>query len=235
MEKCGLSKNVKVGWWCRRKLGHTGPCALEQVIAENYNQSYRPGTIEGEQAARRAVIALLDYMGEDPTREGLIDTPERVKKAWVEQTRGYGQNPADILGTDFDVGKYDQMIVVPNIEFYSNCEHHMLPFFGTAHVAYLPNKKTGRVVGLSKIARVVDVYARRLQVQERLTTQIADAIETHLKAAGVGVIIQAKHHCMCARGVQKHQSSMVTSALRGTFKEAAVRTEFLGLVGMAKV
>lgn len=180
------------------------------------------------------VVRLLEFVGEDPRREGLIDTPKRVVKALKEMTVGYSQDPAKILGTDFDVGRYDEMILVPEIQFFSNCEHHMLPFYGKAWVAYLPNKKSLRVVGLSKIARVVNLFARRLQVQERMTMQIAEAIQTHLKASGVGVVVHAKHHCMCARGVQNPSASMMTSALLGNFKQGTVRSEFLSLVAMSK-
>lgn len=188
-----------------------------------------------ENMAQESIRILLSHLGENPEREGLRDTPQRVVKAWKEQTSGYGQDPAQILGSaDFDCGRYDELITVPRIEFYSNCEHHLLPFFGSAYVGYLPNRKTLRVVGLSKIARVVDVFARRLQIQERLTLQIADAIETHLKAAGVIVVIEAKHHCMCARGVQKHQSSMVTSAVRGSLKNPSARSEFFSLINLNK-
>ena len=185
-----------------------------------------------EMEARHAVRAILSYIGEDPDREGLRDTPKRVAKAWDELCAGYGEDPAAILGTDFDVGRYDELISVPRIEFYSQCEHHMLPFFGVAHVGYIPNRKTLRVVGLSKIARVVDVFARRLQVQERLTMQVADAIGEHLEAHGVIVVVEAKHFCMCSRGVQKHQSSMVTSAIRGALKSPAARAEFYAMVNL---
>lgn len=183
-----------------------------------------------EQNAQLGVIQLLRHLGEDPERDGLKDTPERVVKAWDEMTVGYGQDPAEILSREFHMKGYDEMIAVPNVEFYSSCEHHMLPFFGVAHVAYLPKTKAARVVGLSKLARLVDCFARRLQVQERLTAEIADAIEEHLDVAGVGVVVQARHLCMCARGVGKHKSSMVTSAMRGAFRKGTTRQEFLTLV-----
>ena len=154
-------------------------------------------------------------------------------KAWDEMTCGYGQDPAVILARDFDGQHYDEMIAVPRLAFYSTCEHHMLPFFGFAHVAYLPKRGKGsRVVGLSKLGRLVDCFARRLQIQEQMTTQIADAIEEHLDTLGVGVVVQARHLCMCARGVQKHTSTMVTSAMRGAFRQGPARAEFLSLVQM---
>ena len=181
------------------------------------------------------IVRLLQHLGEDPKREGLLDTPKRVIKAWKEQTAGYGQDPKTILASaDFDAGRYDEMIMSRDIDFFSNCEHHMLPFFGSAHVAYLPNRKNPRVVGLSKLARLVQCFAQRLQIQEQLTAQIADAIEDHLQAAGVGVIIEAKHHCQCARGIRSQNSTMVTSALRGRFKSGPARAEFMALIGLNK-
>lgn len=183
-----------------------------------------------ELEAQDAVRDLLAYIGEDPQREGLLETPKRVVKAWDEMTVGYGQDPGVILAKDFDGDGYDEMVLVPNVEFFSTCEHHMLPFFGVAHVGYVPRK---RVVGLSKLARLVDCFARRLQIQEQLTSQIADAIQEHLDPIGVGVVIQAKHMCMCARGVGKQQSSMVTSQMRGVLmKKPAARAEFMSLVAL---
>ena len=183
-----------------------------------------------ELEAQDAVRDLLAYIGEDPQREGLLETPKRVVKAWDEMTVGYGQDPGVILAKDFDGDGYDEMVLVPNVEFFSTCEHHMLPFFGVAHVGYVPRK---RVVGLSKLARLVECFARRLQIQEQLTSQIADAIQEHLDPIGVGVVIQAKHMCMCARGVGKQQSSMVTSQMRGVLmKKPAARAEFMSLVAL---
>jgi GTP cyclohydrolase I len=182
-------------------------------------------------AAMAGVVSILNYIGEDCWREGLRDTPARVVKAWKEMTVGYSQDPAEILARDFDGGGYDEVICVPNIELYSTCEHHMIPFHGVAHVAYLPRK---RVVGLSKLARLVDCFARRLQIQEQLTMQVADAIQTHLDPRGVAVVVEAKHMCMCARGVGKQKSSMVTSAMRGVFRQPAARAEFFKLVEVAK-
>ena len=171
---------------------------------------------------------LLLRIGEDPTRDGLLDTPERMEKSMAFLTRGYTQNVADVLhGALFDV-EYDEMVIVKDIEFFSMCEHHLLPFFGKAHVAYVPN---GKVIGLSKIPRLVDVFARRLQVQERLTTEIADAIDEAIHPQGVGIILEAQHLCMMMRGVEKQHSATVTSAMRGVFKsQQQTRSEFLSLV-----
>lgn len=174
--------------------------------------------------ARNAIRALLRYVGENPDREGLIDTPKRVVKAWDELTIGYSIDPREILTTSFDGGNYDQMVVLRNIEFRSMCEHHMLPFSGVAHVAYIPK---GRVVGISKMARLVDCYSRRLQIQEQMTQQIANAMMKHLRASGAGVKVIAHHSCMSCRGVMKHQSELVTTCLLGAFKKHAVKEEFL--------
>ena len=180
------------------------------------------------------VVRLLQYMGEDPDREGLKDTPSRVLKAWKEMTQGYAQDPAAILARNFDIGPYDELVACPFIEFQSVCEHHLLPFMGVAHVGYLPAEANPRVVGLSKMARLVDCYARRLQVQERLTMEIAEAMELHLGARGVAVVIQAKHLCMACRGVKKHKAVMVTSAMFGVFRNnSAARAEFFQLIDLA--
>jgi len=178
------------------------------------------------------VRAMIVQLGEDPSREGLRRTPERFEKALRYLTSGYRQDPEKILnGAMFSVG-YDEMVVVKDIEVYSLCEHHLLPFFGRCHVAYIPNKK---VVGLSKIARLVNMYARRLQIQERLTSQIAKTIEDKLDPQGVGVIIEARHLCMVMRGVEKQNSAAVTSAMLGVFREnKQTRDEFLSLVRGAK-
>lgn len=176
-----------------------------------------------EVEAERAVRDILSFVGEDPDREGLLDTPRRVVAAWVELTRGYGQDPAKILATDFSASGYNQMVICRSIEFNSTCEHHLLPFVGVADVGYIPN---GRVVGLSKMARLVDCFAKRLQIQEKMTQQVADAMQRNLKAKGVGVVIRARHLCMSCRGVQKHQSEMVTTCLLGAFRQHKVREEF---------
>lgn len=174
-----------------------------------------------------AVVRLLEHIGEDPTRDGLLDTPRRVVKAWRELTVGYTMDPAEILATTFDV-TCDEMITVRRVPFSSLCEHHILPFHGHATVAYIPSPG-GRIVGLSKLARLVDCYARRLQVQERLTAQIADAIDEHLQPIGVGVIVTASHTCMSMRGIGK-PGEMVTSKLTGALRnDAAARAEFMHL------
>lgn len=185
-----------------------------------------------EVEARAAVRTILQYIGEDPDREGLIETPRRVIKAWDEITAGYLQDASQVLSVDFSGNGYDEIVACPWVEFYSTCEHHMLPFEGIAHVGYLPSK---RVVGLSKLGRLVDVFARRLQIQEQMTKQIADALESCLDPRGVAVVIQAKHLCMACRGVQKRQSVMVTSAMRGVFRQKdAARAEFFKLIELAK-
>jgi GTP cyclohydrolase I len=173
------------------------------------------------------IRGLLAYIGENPDREGLLETPARVLKAWQHWGRGYRMNPEEVLKTFEDGAEgVDEMVIVKDIEFYSHCEHHMAPFFGKAAIAYIPN---GRIVGLSKLARVLDIYAARLQVQERLTNEVANAIDKVLKPKGVGVIIEAQHFCMCSRGVNKQNSTTITSALRGNLVMSAPRAEFLAL------
>jgi len=174
------------------------------------------------------VRSLLSSLGEDPDREGLEKTPERVEKALRFLTQGYSQDPAAILKKALFTVSYDQMVIIKDIDVYSLCEHHLLPFFGKAHVAYLPK---GQVLGLSKLPRLVDVFARRLQVQERLTVQIAEAIEDAIKPRGVGVVIEAMHFCMIMRGVEKQNSVAVTSCMRGDFQsQLPTREEFLSLI-----
>ncbi|GGB20845.1 MULTISPECIES: GTP cyclohydrolase I FolE [Mucilaginibacter] len=170
---------------------------------------------------------VLKQIGEDAAREGLLKTPERVAKAMLYLTHGYELNAEEILNSAKFREDYSQMVVVKDIEVYSMCEHHMLPFFGKAHVAYIPN---GHVVGLSKIPRVVDVFARRLQVQERLTNEIRDCIQQTLNPVGVGVVIECRHLCMSMRGVQKQNSVTTTSAFTGEFLKEKTRTEFLNLI-----
>ncbi len=171
---------------------------------------------------------VLRLLGEDPQREGLVKTPERVSKAWAYLTKGYGQEPIEILRSAIFREEYKQMVLVKDIEIFSVCEHHMLPFVGKAHVAYIPD---GYITGLSKIARVVECYARRLQVQERLTLQIRDAIQEALNPAGVAVVIEASHMCMQMRGVEKQGSSTTTSAFTGIFlSDPRTREEFLSLI-----
>ena len=184
---------------------------------------------EAERTAEMEVLVhrLLELLGEDPTRTGLLDTPKRVAKAMQWLTRGYQRDADAAIGSAMFEERHDSMVLVQGIELYSLCEHHMLPFYGRAHVAYIPD---GRIVGLSKLARVVDVFARRLQVQERLTDQIADSLCRVLRPKGVAVVIEAQHLCMMMRGVEKQNSRTVTSALRGLFAECAMtRDEFLRL------
>jgi GTP cyclohydrolase I len=179
--------------------------------------------------AELAVQGLLQYLGEDPGRDGLRATPHRVVKALGEMTAGYAEKPADILSTTFDV-TYDEMVILKDIHFISLCEHHMLPFVGVAHVGYMPGE---RVVGLSKMARLVQCFAKRLQVQERLTRQVADAMQKHLQPKGVAVIIEAHHSCMSCRGVRQESAKMVTSAMLGSIKDTdPQRAEFLRLIGL---
>ncbi len=171
--------------------------------------------------------SVIDLLGEDATREGLLDTPVRVAKAMKFLTKGYNESPEDILKKALFKEDYSQMVIVKDIDFYSLCEHHMLPFWGKAHVAYIPN---GYITGLSKIPRVVEVFARRLQVQERLTTQIKDCIQKTLNPMGVMVVIEAQHMCMQMRGVEKQNSTTTTSDFTGVFNTAKTREEFINLI-----
>lgn len=179
--------------------------------------------------AEDAVRTLLRWAGDDPAREGLLDTPKRVVKAYTDWFSGYALDPEEYLKRTFEeVGGYDEMVVLRDIEFESHCEHHMAPIIGKAHIGYLPN---GRVVGISKLARVVEAYARRFQVQEKMTAQIAGCIQDALRPRGVGVVIEAAHECMTTRGIHKRGVSMVTSKMLGTFREdARTRAEFLELI-----
>jgi GTP cyclohydrolase IA len=170
---------------------------------------------------------VITHLGEDPLREGLLKTPERAAKAMQYLTHGYDLNPAKVLNSALFAEEYSEMVIVKDIELYSLCEHHMLPFFGKAHIAYIPN---GHIVGLSKIPRVVDIFARRLQVQERLTHEILKCIDEALKPLGCAVVIEAKHMCMMMRGVQKQNSSTTTSAFTGQFNHVETRNEFLHLI-----
>jgi len=170
---------------------------------------------------------ILSHIGEDPNREGLLQTPNRVSKSLQYMTHGYSIDPIEIVRSAVFNEDHNQMVIVKDIELYSMCEHHMLPFFGKAHVAYIPN---GKITGLSKIARVVDAYSRRLQVQERLTVQIRDCIQEALAPLGVAVVIEAKHMCMMMRGVQKQNSVTTTSAFTGEFEKQATRSEFVKLI-----
>lgn len=175
-----------------------------------------------------AIRKILQEIGENPERQGLVDTPKRIEKMYRELTRGYRQNPEEVINSAlFDVD-YDEMVVVTHINYYSLCEHHMLPFFGAAHVGYIPK---GKVVGLSKIPRIVDMYARRLQVQERMTAQIANVLQDQLNPDGVGVVVEGYHMCMSMRGVEKEKAKMITSTLLGSFRDdPSTRSEFLELI-----
>ena len=187
------------------------------------------GERPSREEAEKAVETLIRWAGENPAREGLRDTPRRVIKAFTEYFSGYGQNPKDIFGEGFEeYGEYNDFVLVKDIEFFSHCEHHMVPIVGKAHVAYWPQ---GRVAGISKLARVVDAYARRLSMQEKMTRQISGALESVLAPKGTAVMIEATHHCMTMRGVQKPGSMTVTSSFTGVFEQdAALRERFLRLV-----
>ncbi|ACO33078.1 GTP cyclohydrolase I [Acidobacterium capsulatum ATCC 51196] len=206
------------------KRGPMATISLQDKLSRNSGSV--PPALE-KYSTQEIYAELLRRYDEDPTRDGLLRTPERVEKAMKYLTQGYHQEPAGILqGALFDVD-YDEMVLVKDIEMFSLCEHHMLPFFGRVHVAYIPN---GKVVGLSKIPRLVEVFARRLQVQERMTRQIAEAIQDAINPQGVGVVIEARHLCMMMRGVEKQNSSTVTSAMLGVFQQQNTRGEFLSLV-----
>ena len=202
-----------------------GDCLAPSVLPPSSESLPRDlSTIDSKELLRE----ILRRVGDDPDREGLEQTSDRIVRSWKEIYGGYAQRAEDILVTQFQAEQYDQMVLLRDFEFFSTCEHHMLPFYGKAHIAYLPDEK---IVGLSKLARLTDMYARRLQVQERLTYQIANDLQRVLKPKGVAVMIEAKHQCMCSRGVRKQDGTMVTSCLLGAFKEnLASRTEFLALV-----
>jgi GTP cyclohydrolase IA len=214
---------------------------LRRAMAKKQRSSAVKSTNKGSAARSASQIAaaeehvrgLLAHLGEDPQREGLLETPARVVRAMQEHFSGYAQDAAEYLAKTFEeVEGYDELVLVSDIELFSHCEHHMVPFVGKAHVAYIPD---GRVVGLSKLARVVDVYAKRLQVQEKLTKQIADAIQTHLRPQGVAVIVQCQHFCMCYRGVKKPGSWTTTSKLHGSFlKDPATRMELFTVLGLPR-
>ncbi|WP_299215711.1 GTP cyclohydrolase I FolE [uncultured Dokdonia sp.] len=183
--------------------------------------------IEVTESIKKNFESIIDDLGEDTSREGIVKTPERAAKAMQYLTSGYNMNPAKILKGAMFKEDYDDMVIVKDIELYSLCEHHMLPFFGKAHIAYIPN---GHIVGLSKLPRIVDVFSRRLQVQERLTHDILECINDTLKPKGVAVVIEASHMCMMMRGVQKQNSTTTTSGFRGQFEKIETRTEFLKLI-----
>lgn len=211
---------------------------FNQVFLALFHNDNKPGDWlvfpwehkDGEDSSATDIpIRLLEYIGEDPQRGGLLETPKRFLKAWDHHTSGYGQDPAEILKVFKDgAEKCDEMVLIRNIPVYSHCEHHLAPFFGVAHVGYIPK---GGIVGLSKLSRLVDVFARRLQVQERLTNQIADALVKHLAPLGVAVVIECRHLCMESRGIQQQGSSTITSAMRGAIREdSKARAEVMALI-----
>ncbi len=202
---------------------------IEKITSLKKNKFIKPSQDE----AMDAVKTLIRWAGDNPQREGLSETPKRVVKSYKDFFSGYGLDPREILSKKFkEVDGYDEMIILKNIRLESHCEHHMVPFIGNAHVGYLPRKK---VVGLSKLARLVEVFAKRLQIQEKLTAQIANAIDEVLQPKGVGVIIEASHLCVSTRGIHKPESRMVTSRMLGSFRnDQATRKEFLDLIGFNK-
>lgn len=191
-------------------------------------QHFEEYDLKVTEAIKQRYQHIIEDLGEDVSREGLQKTPERASKAMQFLTQGYGQDATEILKSAMFKESYDEMVIVKDIEVYSLCEHHILPFFGKAHIAYIPN---GHIVGLSKLPRIVDVFARRLQVQERLTEQILDCINDTLKPQGAAVVIEASHMCMMMRGVQKQNSLTTTSGFRGQFEKIETRNEFLKLIG----
>lgn len=201
----------------------SAPARKNEVIA-------RPS----EEEAKEAVRTLLRWAGDDPTREGLLETPKRVVKAYREWFSGYDEDPDAVLSKTFEeVQDYDEMVLLKNMRFESHCEHHMAPIIGRAHIAYLPDQ---RVVGISKLARLLDIYAKRLQTQEVMTAQIADTLQRVLSPIGVAVVIDAKHECMTTRGVHKHDTTTVTSRMHGLFKsDPRTRAEFMALIGSSQI
>jgi len=205
---------------------------MEYIEDDNEQSDIDSMNIDIE-SAKKAVLNLLQAVGEDPEREGLRNTPDRVAHMYSELLSGYMTDPAKIINRALFNINYDEMVLVRDIEFYSLCEHHMLPFLGRAHVAYIPS---GKVIGLSKIPRMVDMYARRLQVQERMTRQIADFLQEFLEPQGVGVVVEAVHLCSMMRGVKKHDARMTTSAMHGSFRaNLATRQEFLENISRSRV
>ncbi len=200
-------------------------------MSNNHEEACTPVARPTREEAEEAVRTLIRWAGDDPAREGLLDTPSRVVRSYDEFFAGYRSDPADILARTFsEVGGYDEMIVMNDIRFESHCEHHMAPIIGKVHIGYLPDQ---RVVGISKLARLVDVFAKRLQIQEKMTADIADTLQRVLQPRGVAVVIEASHQCMTTRGVHKPGTSLVTSRMLGAFREnPATRREFLGMLGL---
>jgi len=219
-------KYTKASWWYDkpRLFAALIPEPLEGVW---YVFPWEQGL--QDESATDIPTRFLQYIGEDPEREGLRDTPQRVVKSWSELYAGYNQDPKTILSRDFEIEEYDQMIILRKHEFFSTCEHHLLPFIGTASVAYIPSNNK-KVVGISKLARLVNCFSQRLQIQERMTQQIANAITECINPLGVGVFIEAQHMCIKLRGVRSTEASMCTSALTGVFREPQVRSEFFNII-----
>ena len=208
---------------------------MSKHVANDSSPADATASVEGRpsrEEARDAVRTLIKWAGDDPDREGLVDTPDRVVRSYEEYYSGYGQDPVEILKRTFaETNGYDEMVVLKDVEISSHCEHHMAPIIGRVHIGYLPYKS---VVGISKLARIVNVFARRLQIQEKMTAQIADALNEVINPRGVGVVVEAAHHCMTTRGIQKQGVMMVTSRMLGTFRsDPKTRREFLGFIGHA--
>lgn len=213
------------------KVSNSGDIdAIGEELSMSENRTSAASAKPSRDEAEAAVRTLISFIGEDADREGLIDTPGRVVRAWEDFFVGYKEDPVDMLGRTFEeVDGYDEIVLIRDIRIESHCEHHIVPIIGTAHVAYLPDR---RVVGISKLARVVDVFAKRMQVQETLTAQIADTINKVLRPKGVAVLVDAAHMCMTTRGVHKPGASTITTTMRGVFKDDPnMRREFLGLIG----
>jgi len=203
---------------------------MASIPPDEHPEAAEPAARPDRRAAESAVRTLIRWAGDDPTREGLLDTPARVVRAYEEFFAGYREDPVQILSRTFaEVDGYDEMVVMSDIRFESHCEHHMVPIIGKAHVAYLPDR---RVVGISKLARLVDIYARRLQIQEKMTVQIADTLNDVLEPKGVAVVIEAAHQCMTTRGVHKPGATLITSRMLGAFRSnSTTRREFLAMIG----
>lgn len=231
--KVCASVSPSYGERCQLERGHKGMhgAVNGKKFRGLFHWTDTQSTEETARQVKHAIVReLLIAIGENPDREGLVDTPKRVAKSWDEIFGGYKMKVADVLSADFPACEYGGMVALDNIEFFSTCEHHMLPFFGKAHVAYIPGPRE-RVVGVSKLSRLVDMFAARLQIQEQLTVQIANALSTHVKAKGVAVMIEAKHFCMACRGVRKQNAVMRTCELLGVMRKPEVRAEFYAMIG----
>ena len=209
-------------------LDHIPSAEREELISSPCTMGAAEGEPDSNPVLRATTRTIITEIGEDPDRVGLWRTPHRVAKAWEFLTSGYSVDVQKVLNGAIFEEKYDEMVVVKDIDFYSMCEHHFLPFFGRIHIAYIPN---GKIVGLSKLPRIVEIFARRLQVQERMTRQIADTITKYIDPQGVGIVCEARHMCMMMRGVEKQNSVTTTSAMLGSFREPQTRSEFMTLIG----